>query len=113
MAQERPARSEGLPQLLCADLNSKKLMVTGGLARSSEDVLDRSQHCWCERTCKQLGPDGQLAAARAGSEVGVRFRVGHGLHVTFEPDLALEGELVRQRGGTKARIAITRPPKSE
>lgn len=61
MAQEQPTRSEGLPQLLCADLNSKKLMVTGGLARSSEDVLDRSQHCWCERTCKQLGPDGQLA----------------------------------------------------
>ncbi len=51
----------GLPRLLCADLQSKKLMVTGGLARSAEDVLDRSQHCWCERTCKQLGPDGELA----------------------------------------------------
>ena len=43
-----------LPYLLCADLCSKKL-------RCAEDVLDRSQHCWCARTEKALGPDGELA----------------------------------------------------
>ena len=50
-----------LPDLLCADLCSKKLMVHGGHARCAEDVLDRSQHCWCARTEKALGPDGELA----------------------------------------------------
>ena len=61
MGETHDPERAGLPPLLCADLQSKKLMVKGGLARSAEDVLDRSQHCWCERTCKQLGPDGDLA----------------------------------------------------
>lgn len=50
-----------LPVLLCRDLASKKLLVTGALATSAEDVLDASQHCWCTRTAKVLGPDGELA----------------------------------------------------
>ena len=53
MSDATDADRGGLPRLLCADLQSKKLMVTGGLARSAEDVLDRSQHCWCERTSLQ------------------------------------------------------------
>lgn len=50
-----------LPEPLCRYLSSKKLMVTGALATTSEDVLDRSQHCWCEQTFKAIGPDGELA----------------------------------------------------
>lgn len=46
---------------LCADLSSKKLNLSGGIAFSAEDVLDAAAHCWCARTYKVLGPDRDIA----------------------------------------------------
>ena len=41
----------------CKDLCSKKLLVTQAIPHVEEDVLDRSQHCWCSKTQTILGPD--------------------------------------------------------
>ncbi len=41
----------------CCDLRSKKLMLLDRPALEAKDVLDGSNHCWCFRTQKVLGPD--------------------------------------------------------
>ena len=46
---------------LCADLASKKLRLSGRIAYEADDVLDASNHCWCSRTFKVLGPDRDVA----------------------------------------------------
>ena len=49
---DRPAVSP-----YCQDLCSKKILVTGALPLVDSDVLDQSNHCWCNRTMTELGPD--------------------------------------------------------
>lgn len=44
----------------CTRLSSKKLMLSGAAPRVERDVLDASNHCWCSRTMKAVGPDGDL-----------------------------------------------------
>ena len=41
----------------CKDLVSKKLMVTRAIPHEPSDVLDRSRHCWCQKTQTIMGPD--------------------------------------------------------
>ena len=53
---ERPALSP-----FCRDLCSKKILVSEGLPRTDSDVLDASNHCWCNRTMTILGPDREPA----------------------------------------------------
>lgn len=43
----------------CCDLRSKKLLLLDRPAKTPADVLDGSNHCWCFRTQKVLGPDRQ------------------------------------------------------
>ena len=45
----------------CADLQSKKLLLRTAPALTERDVLDASNHCWCARTYKVLGPDRDVA----------------------------------------------------
>ncbi len=45
----------------CTELESKKTIMTSGLPRTVEDVLDASNHCWCGVTAQVVGPDGELA----------------------------------------------------
>lgn len=45
----------------CADLGSKKLLLRGEPALTERDVLDASNHCWCQRTHQSLGPDREVA----------------------------------------------------
>lgn len=45
----------------CAHLSSKKVMLTSDLPRTERDVLDASNHCWCNRTSTVMGPDRDLA----------------------------------------------------
>ena len=41
----------------CSSLSSKKILLSGSLPMTVEDVLDASNHCWCEQTQQVLGPD--------------------------------------------------------
>ena len=41
----------------CTHLSSKKVLVSEGLPMTERDVLDASNHCWCEVTMQTLGPD--------------------------------------------------------
>ena len=45
----------------CKHLCSKKLLVNQAIPHVEEDVLDRSQHCWCSVTQTILGPDRAVA----------------------------------------------------
>lgn len=45
------------PGALCARLRSKKYYMLGRPALRAEDILDGSQHCWCQRTKLAIGPD--------------------------------------------------------
>ena len=45
----------------CSHLASKKVSLLDGLPMCDADVLDASNHCWCEATMQVLGPDRQLA----------------------------------------------------
>ncbi len=45
----------------CIDLRSKKFVLLARAARSQEDYLDASNHCWCTQTGAALGPDGEPA----------------------------------------------------
>lgn len=45
----------------CVRLGSKKLMLSHRPPMADEDVLDASQHCWCEATFQTVGPDGCAA----------------------------------------------------
>ncbi len=50
------------PSPYCSDLESKKILVSEGLPRVREDVLDASCHCWCAQTQQVLGPDRELVS---------------------------------------------------
>ncbi len=41
----------------CIHLASKKMTLIEGLPMTTGDVLDASEHCWCEKTMQILGPD--------------------------------------------------------
>ena len=43
---------------ICAELRSKKYYFLESAPVESEDVLDASNDCWCNRTNDRLGPDG-------------------------------------------------------
>lgn len=45
----------------CSDLESKKLLLADSAPLEERDVLDASNHCWCARTSKVLGPDREVA----------------------------------------------------
>jgi len=45
----------------CAHLGSKKLMLAQRPPMIDTDVLDASNHCWCETTHQIVGPDGSAA----------------------------------------------------
>ena len=45
----------------CAHLGSKKLMLAQRPPTVDADVLDASNHCWCEITHQIIGPDGCAA----------------------------------------------------
>ena len=49
----------------CSALSSKKVMVEGSMPMTPEDVLDASNHCWCEETQQILGPDREVASPAA------------------------------------------------
>jgi len=42
---------------ICAELRSKKYFLLGQPPRTSAEVLDASNDCWCARTDDRLGPD--------------------------------------------------------
>lgn len=42
---------------ICAELRTKKYYLLGRPPRSSAEVLDASNDCWCARTDDRLGPD--------------------------------------------------------
>lgn len=50
-----PSPAELFP--FCAHLSSKKVMLSSDLPRTERDVLDASNHCWCNRTSTAIGPD--------------------------------------------------------
>lgn len=53
----------------CADIQSKKLLLSSVVPRVEEDILDASRSCWCRRTMRALGPDREPVApedCRAG-----------------------------------------------
>jgi hypothetical protein len=54
-AQPAPQRSP-----ICADLRSKKYYFLQAPPMTSEDVLDASNDCWCERSHDRVGPDKDL-----------------------------------------------------
>ena len=58
MSEKQPSR-ELSP--FCKELCSKKILVSGKLPLLAEDVLDRSNHCWCSQTMTILGPDREPA----------------------------------------------------
>lgn len=45
----------------CRWLESKKHSFATAPARSEDDYLDASCHCWCRRTMQVLGPDKEPA----------------------------------------------------
>jgi hypothetical protein len=49
---------------LCARLRSKKYYMLGRPPLEEADILDASQHCWCQRTQQALGPDGDVVRPR-------------------------------------------------
>jgi hypothetical protein len=55
----------------CTHLASKKLLLRSEPARTDRDVLDASNHCWCNRTMQVIGPDRDMAhpeECRSGRE---------------------------------------------
>lgn len=56
---DETAPAAGLPRVspFCIRLGSKKLMLAERPPLADGDVLDASQHCWCERTYQVIGPD--------------------------------------------------------
>ncbi len=42
---------------ICAELRSKKYYMLGRPPRTSDEVLDASNDCWCAVTSDRLGPD--------------------------------------------------------
>jgi hypothetical protein len=61
MNPTRPESADSSPpattRALCARLRSKKYYMLGRPALTAEDILDGSQHCWCQRTKLAIGPD--------------------------------------------------------
>jgi len=54
---------ESKPKILspyCAKLKSKKAHFQQAPPQTNRDVVDGSNHCWCELTQMSLGPDRQL-----------------------------------------------------
>jgi hypothetical protein len=49
----------------CGDLRSKKFFQVGQIARTAEDYLDASGHCWCYHTQQVVGPDGGFVEPEA------------------------------------------------
>ena len=45
----------------CAHLRSKKWYFRTGPPLVEGDILDASNHCWCNRTWTALGPDNEPA----------------------------------------------------
>ena len=45
----------------CVHLASKKMMISERPPLEDSDVLDSSQHCWCELSHMLIGPDGDAA----------------------------------------------------
>ena len=45
----------------CRHLQAKKLYFREAPARTEEELLDGSGHCWCRRTMTILGPHGDIA----------------------------------------------------
>ena len=43
---------------ICADVRSKKYFFLQAAPMRSEDLLDASNDCWCNRTHDRVGPDG-------------------------------------------------------
>jgi hypothetical protein len=56
---ERPITSERIEELfpICAELRSKKSFLLGRAPRTSAEVLDASNDCWCALTDDRLGVD--------------------------------------------------------
>lgn len=46
----------------CGALRSKKFFKLDGIAMSSDDYLDASNHCWCRDTQQVIGLDGGLVS---------------------------------------------------
>ncbi|TAJ15841.1 MAG: hypothetical protein EPO68_12150 [Planctomycetota bacterium] len=49
--------AQDAPDAVCARLRSKKYYMLGRPALTAADILDGSQHCWCQRTKLAIGPD--------------------------------------------------------
>jgi hypothetical protein len=63
MNVEEPAKAAETVQPLgplCARLRSKKYYLLGRLPLTAADILDGSQHCWCQRTQQAVGPDADI-----------------------------------------------------
>lgn len=56
---ERAVSSERIDELfpICAELRSKKCFLLGRAPRTSAEVLDASNDCWCALTDDRLGVD--------------------------------------------------------
>ncbi len=46
----------------CSRLRSKKYYFLDAPARTPEDLLDASGHCWCAETHQSVGADGKIVA---------------------------------------------------
>ena len=46
----------------CGALRSKKACFLDAPPRTESDILDGSNHCWCDRTKMSVGPDQDLVA---------------------------------------------------
>ncbi len=44
----------------CKHLTSKKAYFNELPARTKEEVVDGSNHCWCAKTMLAIGPDGDV-----------------------------------------------------
>lgn len=56
---ERPVKGERIEELfpICAELRSKKCFLLGRAPRTSAEILDASNDCWCALTDDRLGVD--------------------------------------------------------
>lgn len=59
MNQQTP-RLHVIQTPFCGDLRSKKFFLLDQIARTAEDYLDASEHCWCYHTQQVVGPDGNI-----------------------------------------------------
>jgi hypothetical protein len=61
---ESASQSTGAPQTLlspfCRELRSKKYYFLNAMPTEESQILDASAHCWCSKTMRAFGPDGEL-----------------------------------------------------